>query len=75
MNLCHGFARGAKLQDIQILLATNLPVISAKNIPQQLLLPLASLIPQPIQRLLPNSQSRRNLRENRRLIQWLLRQL
>jgi hypothetical protein len=33
MNLCHGFARGAKLQDIQILLATNLPVISAKKSP------------------------------------------
>jgi len=46
-----------------------------KKIPQQLLLPLASLIPQLIQRLLPNSQLGRNLRENRRLIQWLLRQL
>jgi len=33
MNLCHVFARGAKLQDIQILLATNLLVISAKKSP------------------------------------------
>jgi len=43
--------------------------------PQQLLLPPDALLPQLIQRLLKSSPSGRNLKENRRLIQWLLRQL
>jgi hypothetical protein len=75
MNICHGFARSATLWDIPILHATNLPVISAKSIPQQLLLPLDTPIPQLILKLLKNNQSGRNLKENWMLIQWLLRQL
>jgi hypothetical protein len=46
-----------------------------KKPPQQLLLPPDAPLPQLIQRLLKSSPSGRNLKENRRLIQWLLRQL
>jgi len=46
-----------------------------KKPPQQLLLPPNAPLPQLIQRLLKSSPSGRNLKENRRLIQWLLRQL